>query len=166
MLLSLLLRVQDAHADYQALATLSGLIEKASSAGPCPLLLTATGVVENGTPKLRFVLTNTSTNRLSLEDGGLPWEGPYGVTIAALDESGRQLEIGYPISDTFGPPSRKDIAPGQILRGTYDLMWRLTGRDIHVHARLTVLWAYPVRIFGAALKQQPMCTGIASIRIP
>jgi hypothetical protein len=152
-----------AHADYKALDTLMSLMKSLGSGPPCPLFVTASGAVHDGVPKLEFTVTNTSSEAVTIDEGTLPWDGPYGVTIAALDGKGKSLEISYPIWDAFPPFDLLIIAPGKTLRGSYDITWRLTSRAVSDHKEMTVLWAYPVRLHGVPWQKQPICSGIAYI---
>jgi len=155
-----------ARADDQALKTLSTLVEKQRAAPPCPVLLTAESSQRPGALALQFTLTNVSPNTIVIGAGDLPWDGPYGITFAALDAKGMPLDVGYPIYDQFGPPPKFAIAPQQTLRGTYDLLWRLDPGGVPPNAKLTVVWAYLLRIMGIPANRQPLCTGITFMLTP
>src|ERR1700722_14233470 len=83
-----------------------------------PVAVTADLKTIGGQHFLAFRVTNISGRSIKIYPSFLPWGNPYTITLAAFTTDGKALQNIYPIDDpAFKYPI--NIAPGQIIRGSY-----------------------------------------------
>lgn len=91
---------------------------------------------------ITFTLQNASAAPIKLYPSWLPWGNPNSIEVAAIDHRGRFLRTSWPIADP-GPELPRAIAPGETLRGDFELQSRIEDLESALNGGdVLVMWAY------------------------
>lgn len=136
-------------------------VQRVGSPDAPPIALTAEVKAKASSFVLSFRLTNISDRSIVLLDAHLPWANANSLILAAQTLDGRQIQNYYPIDDQFIVHD-VSIAPGQSLKGEYDLTNRFVVEKISRNRGILVLWAYPL-IEKSRKRPWPIVTGVAVV---